>query len=187
MKVIAFLNKKGGCGKSTLVCALGTYWADRAGKRVAVQDMEVEGLSASFVTNLAHPNLTLYENGVEYDYVLIDTEGNLSDAELQQVEGIAQQIVIPIKLTAADIAKVHTTAGHLTDSKKARLLVNMYRENTTAWRDREHSLKNIPLKRLKGSVRLRSAYEYLLIQGWSAIANDRKALDELEALAWELS
>ncbi len=187
MKVIAFLNKKGGCGKSTLICALGTYWAERKGKHVAVQDMEVGGLSGSFVKHIDHPNLSLYEPGQDYDYVLIDTEGNLSNEELAQIEEYADQVIIPIKLTAADIKKLYETSQQLSAPKKARVLINLVRTNTTAWRDREHSLKAIPLKQLKSFVKLRSAYEYLLVDGWPAIAHDRKAFTELETLAGELS
>ena len=49
MTVIAFLNKKGGSGKSTAVIGLGLYWAIREGKKVGVLDMEVEGLAASVI------------------------------------------------------------------------------------------------------------------------------------------
>lgn len=185
MRVISFVNKKGGCGKSTLVCALGLYWAERAGKRVAVQDMEVNGGSGSFVEYADHPRLSLYSPGEEYDYVLIDTQGGASKQELAQVEDFSDIIVVPLLLAPLDIAKAHETAGALGDPKKARLLVNQVRANTTAWRDREEVISGIPLQPLRSHVTRRTAYANLLIDGWSAL--NRDALDELEQLAWELS
>ncbi len=72
MKVIAFLNKKGGSGKSTAVIGLGLFWAIREGKKVGVLDMEVEGLAAGVIDLVDHPNLSLWEPGGAYDYMLID-------------------------------------------------------------------------------------------------------------------
>ena len=187
MKVIALLNKKGGCGKSTIACALGAYWAERAGKQVAIQDMEVNGISSSFVRHIGHPNLSVYESGRDYDYVLIDTEGNISTRELATVESYADQVVIPLKLTAADLKKVYETEQILSAPQKANILFTMVRTNTNAWRDRERSLEAISIEPLKSIIGLRSAYEYMLLDGWGAISNDRKALEELEALAWEVS
>lgn len=186
MKIIAFLNKKGGCGKSTMICALALYWAHRGNKRVAVQDMEVDGLSSTFVEHTGHPNLTLYEDGQDYDYVLIDAEGNLSDEELAEIEAHSDQIIIPIKITPADIAKTYQTSLLVSDPKKARILFNLVRTNTVAWRNREKAMTDVKIRRLKNFVKLRSAYEYMLVDGWSALAQDGEAVRELEKLAKEL-
>ena len=185
MKVIAFINKKGGCGKTTLISALGLYWAVRAGKRVAIQDMEVDGGSTAFVEMAAHPNLSVYESGESYDFVLVDTEGNISGAELEEVEAVADRIVVPIALTPLEIAKTYETTALLSQPKKARLLINRVRINTTAWKQRDHSLAAFSVKPLKTFVKHRTAYANFLIDGWSAL--NRDAIHELEKLAWELS
>ena len=185
MRVISFINKKGGCGKSTLVCALGLYWAERARKRVAVQDMEVNGGSGSFVAYANQPGLTLYEPGERYDYVLIDTQGGAPQDELAEVESFSDRVVVPLLLAPLDIAKAHETAALLSEPGKARVLLNQVRVNTTAWRDREEVLSTLPIGALKTHVTRRTAYANLLIDGWSAL--NRDALDELEHLAWELS
>ena len=185
MRVLSFVNKKGGCGKSTLVCALGLYWAERAQKRVAVQDMEINGGSGSFVEYAEHPNLSLYEEGGDYDFVLIDTQGGVTDSELKQVEDFSDRVIIPLLLAPLDIAKAVETAELLHEPEKARLLVNHVRHNTTAWRDRESVLEAIPVPVLGSHITRRTAYANLLIDGWSAL--NREALDELERLAWEVS
>ena len=185
MRVISFVNKKGGCGKSTLVAALSLYWAERANKRVAVQDMEVDGGSSSFVEHVEHPNLSLYESGESYDYVLIDTQGGLMDEELKQVEAFSDLVIVPVLLAPLDIAKAYETAERLHEPEKARVLINQVRHNTTAWRDRESALAAIPLQPLDGHITRRTAYANLLLDGWGAL--NRDALDELERIAWEVS
>lgn len=185
MRVLSFVNKKGGCGKSTLVCALGLYWAERAQKRVAVQDMEVNGGSGSFVDYVGHPNLSLYEEGQEYNYVLIDTQGGITNAELKQVEAFSDSVIVPVLLAPLDIAKAVETTELLHQPEKGRLLINQVRTNTTAWRDREAAMQVIPLPLLDSYITRRTAYANLLIDGWSAL--NRESLDELERLAWEVS
>lgn len=185
MTVYSFVNKKGGCGKSTLVCALSLYWAERAGKRVAVQDMEIDGGSSRFVAYIDHPNLTLYRPGETYDFVLIDTQGGADRDELAQVEALSDRVLIPLLLAPLDIAKAYETSQLLSDPANARLLINQVRTNTTAWKSRKDTLKAIPVKPLNHHVTRRTAYANLLIDGWGAL--NRPALDELEQLAWELS
>lgn len=185
MRVISFVNKKGGAGKSTSVCALALYWAERARKHVAVQDMELDGGASSFVEHIGHPNLTLYESGGSYDYVLIDTQGGASDAELAEVERSSDLVVIPLLLAPLDVAKAVETAGKLRQPERARLLLNQTRTNTTAWRDRARTLDAIPVATLESYLTRRTAYANLLIDGWSAL--NREALTELETLAWEVS
>lgn len=186
MKVIAFISKKGGCGKSTTVSALGLYLAEAGGKRVAVQDMEINGLSSTFVRKTQHPLLTLYEDGEEYDYVLIDTEGNIDTPEMAEVERLADLIVIPTALTPPDIMKAYETEQLLSDHSKTRLLQVSVRTNTNAWRDRRHSFDAFKSKRLKTAIRQRTAYQYFLTDGWGGLKRDRGAMKELKSLAKEL-
>ncbi|MDT0633198.1 ParA family protein [Rubrivirga sp. S365] len=185
MRVISFVNKKGGAGKSTSVCALALYWVERARKRVAVQDMELDGGSSSFVEHIGHPNLAHYEDGDTYDYVLIDTQGGASDAELAEVERSSDLVVIPLLLAPLDVAKAVETAAKLHRPERARLLLNQTRANTTAWRDRARVLDAVPVAPLESHLTRRTAYANLLVDGWSALS--REALTELEALAWEVS
>ena len=185
MTIIAFVNKKGGSGKTTLTCALGMYLAERAGKRVAIQDMEVNGGSSSFVEHAEHPNLVLYENGREYDYVIIDTQGSSDADELQEVEAFADFVIVPFRFTPLEIAKVQETEALLKHPEKARLLFTRVSVNTSAWRDHESYLSAFTLKPLKSYIRQLTAYEYFLVDGWKALGRD--AIEELEALAWEVT
>ena len=73
MKSIAFVNKKGGCGKSSLVCLLALYWGYRKRKRVAISDLDPQGSSEAFAKYMSDPHISIYDGGGVYDYVLIDT------------------------------------------------------------------------------------------------------------------
>ena len=189
MTVIAFLNKKGGSGKSTAVIGLGLYWAIREGKKVGVLDMEVEGLAASVIDLVDHPNLSLWEPGGAYDYMLIDTEGGIASDELADVTAHADHLIIPMKPSPADVAKVMQTLDLLHSNgqalpKNTRLLFSQVRVIENAWKERGAYTRDIPVKPLKAYIRLRSVYPKMLVRGWKALS--RPAVEELETLAAEL-
>lgn len=185
MRQIAFISKKGGVGKSTLTCALGLYLAERAGKRVAVLDMEKYGGSSAFVQYAEHPLLTEYQDGQAYDYLLIDSEGNISGDELKDIEGQADLVIIPLEITPLEIAKTYETQEALQHPHKARLLINRVRVNTTAWRGKDANLEAITIKPLETFIKKRTAYARFMVEGWPALNGD--AIQELERLAWEVA
>lgn len=185
MRHIAFISKKGGVGKSTLTCALGLYLAERAGKRVAVLDMEKDGGSSAFVQYANHERLTEYEHGQVYDYVLIDTEGNVKGDELEAVESQADMVIIPLEITPLEIAKTYETQEALKQPQKARLLINRVRVNTTAWKGKDDNLEAITIKPLETFIKKRTAYARFMVEGWPALNSD--AIQELERLAWEVA
>lgn len=189
MTVIAFLNKKGGSGKSTAVVGLGLYWAIQEDKKVGILDMEVEGLAASVIDLVDHPNLSLWEPGEVYDYMLIDTEGGIAADELADVTAHADHLVIPMKPSPADVAKVMQTVDLIQSNgqappKNTRLLFSQVRVTESAWKERRGYTKDIPVKPLKAYIRLRSVYPKMLVRGWKALS--RPAVEELKTLASEL-
>ena len=190
MTVIAFLNKKGGSGKSTAVVGLGLYWAIQEGKKVGVLDMEVDGLAASVVDLVDHPNLSIWEPGGTYDYMLIDTEGGIAPDEQAEVTAHTDHLIIPMRPSPADVAKVMQTVDLLQGNgqappKNTRLLFSQVRVTESAWKEREAYIKDIPVKPLKAYIRLRAVYPRMLVSGWGALS--RPAVEELEILASEFS
>lgn len=192
MKTIAFVNKKGGSGKTTALCALALYWAVRAKKRVAVMDMEAIGPAEAFVDLIDHPNLSTWEEGGEYDYLLIDTEGNASEDEIEEIKALSDVIVIPVMISPQDIQKAVQTVQMLRGKstrtpKNIRVLISRVDSRTTAWKNHEEYLKPIKAKPLEGVLRQRSSYRYFMVEGWKSLKSNSEAMDELETLAWELS
>lgn len=179
------MSKKGGVGKSTITCALALYLAERGGKRVAVQDMDLNESSSSFVQHVQHPYLSQYDPDIDYDYLLIDSEGNISPDELEQVEEVADLVIIPMALTPLDIAITYATEQVLSEPAKARLLLNKVRTNTTAWRHRADALSEFHISPLRTHIVRRTCYSNFLTSGWRAL--DKAAIGELEGLAWEVS
>lgn len=179
------MSKKGGVGKSTLVCALGLYLAERAGKRVAILDREVGGGSSAFVRFAGHDRLTEYERGQVYDFEIIDSPGNVSDKDLANLEITSDLVIIPLEITPLDIAKTYTTIGKLQQPEKARLLINKVRTNTTAWRERDDNLSGLEISVLRTAIHRRTCYTKFLVNGWQEL--NREAISELERLAWEVS
>lgn len=49
-KTISFVNNKGGCGKTTSVCAIGQYWA-KQGKKILFIDLDSQSNLTSIITD----------------------------------------------------------------------------------------------------------------------------------------
>ena len=184
MKIISFVNRKGGCGKSSLVCLLALYWGDLKGKRVAITDQDSQGSSEAFVRHIASPNISLYEDGGQYDYVLIDTPGGIASRELSSIVSLSNLVIIPLSLSPTDIRSSGETAGLVSAPKKTKLLFNRVNTRTLAFRGRGEVTKAIGLKALKSHLGNRVAYSYALVEGWGAL--NRKSIAELTQLAEEI-
>jgi chromosome partitioning protein len=184
LKIISLVNKKGGCGKSSLVCLLALHWGEREGKRVAITDQDSQGSSEAFVRYMASPNISLYEEGGEYDYVLIDTPGGISSRELTSIVGLSDLVIIPMSLSPTDIRSSAETAGLVNAPKKTRLLFNRVNTRTLAFAGRGEVSKAIGLKPLKSHLGSRVAYSYALVEGLRAL--NRKSIAELAQLAEEI-
>lgn len=61
---ISFLNNKGGCGKTTTVCAVGQAWA-REGKKVLFVDLDSQANLTSMVTN-TDPTTAEWDTTIEH-------------------------------------------------------------------------------------------------------------------------
>ena len=62
--ILTLVNKKGGCGKTSLACLLALYWAER-GKKVAIQDLDPQGCADAFVSNIDNENIVAYRPALE--------------------------------------------------------------------------------------------------------------------------
>ncbi len=184
MKVISFVNRKGGCGKSSLVCLLALYWAERGGKSVAISDLDPQGSSGAFVEHIGHQNISAYDDAAEYDYVLIDTPGGIEKGDLSTVVSVSDLIVIPLSLSPTDIRSSAETAEIVTAPSKSRLLFNQVNVRTNAFKGRGETAEAIGLEPLESYLGHRVAYAYALVDGWRALRS--KSVAELKQLAEEI-
>lgn len=115
MPVIAVVNQKGGCGKSTTAGHL-CRWLNRQGKSVALVDCDAQGTSSTWVSAITPcPAATVAamesaDDVIEqlpdiadaHDYVVIDGPGGISDLTRAMLLR-ADIAIIPVKPTGADI------------------------------------------------------------------------------------
>jgi chromosome partitioning protein len=108
MKIVAVANQKGGVGKTTVTMQLGAVLSRRF--RVLVVDVDRQQSTVWWADNVRdllpfdfagnqNPNLLarLRELRVQYDYVLVDTPGNLEDTPvLETVLDAADYVVVPL-------------------------------------------------------------------------------------------
>ena len=187
MKVITFVNRKGGTGKSSLTCLLALHWA-RKNKQVAVKDYDSQGSSQAFVDLIANPNIATYtthNGGEDFDFLLIDTPGGIRQRDLNELVELSDKVIIPLCLSPTDIRSSTETAKLIDNPQKTRLLFNQVDTRTSAFKDRTSYAKAIGLKPLKNYLSKRVGFSYALIDGWSAL--NRKCIDELEQLAKEIA
>lgn len=93
-KTISFLNNKGGCGKTTTVCAVGQAWA-KYGKRILFVDLDSQANLTSMVTD-TDPTTAEWETTIEN--VLIGGPDFIDDAIIHVAENID---IIPADLELA--------------------------------------------------------------------------------------
>ena len=184
MKIITFISRKGGVGKSSLTCLLALYWAKK-GKKTAIKDYDAQGSSQAFVDLMADPNIATYTGGEDFDYLLIDTPGGINRKDLSEFVELSDLVIVPLCLSPTDIRASTETATLITEPGKARLLFNQVNSQTSAFKDKADYAKAIGLKPLKNYLSKRVGYSYALIDGWSAL--NRKCVDELDTLAKEIA
>lgn len=66
-KVISFVNNKGGCGKTTSVCAIGQSWA-REGKKILFIDLDSQSNLTSIITD-TDPTTKEWDNTIEDAFI----------------------------------------------------------------------------------------------------------------------
>ena len=66
-KIISFANNKGGCGKTTSVCAIGQAWAD-CGKKILFVDLDSQSNLTSIITG-TDPSVQEWDTTIEDAFV----------------------------------------------------------------------------------------------------------------------
>jgi chromosome partitioning protein len=115
--ITAFINLKGGCGKSTSAVHLCRYWLDKR-QTVALVDADSQGTSSTWMANL-EPELprpkvfrltdpdplldTVPGIAESFDRVVIDGAGGLAEVQ-RAILLLADLVLIPIQPSAPDLA-----------------------------------------------------------------------------------
>lgn len=153
MRVIAIANQKGGVGKTTVTMQLGAALSRR--HRVLVVDVDRQQSTVWWAENVRdrlpfdfagnqHPSVLtrLRELRVEYDFVLVDTPGNLEDAPvLETALNAADFVVVPLTPEPLAVEPTLRTIHRLVEPRQLRHAVLLNRidarisSQLDTWRD----------------------------------------------------
>lgn len=202
--ITAFLNQKGGVGKTTLSCNFAIALAKR-GYRVLLIDADPQHGAITWHEHREPPPLfpvvglpsdklhrEMSAHAANYDHLVIDAP--------PQVSGIARSIILAADLilipvqpsphdiwSAADVVRLIEEASSFKETLKTAFIVNRKIANTALGRDVLTALENYPFPVLKTAVCQRVAFAESAALGASVLETEPNgpAAKEIEALTSE--
>lgn len=183
-KVILTMHQKGGVGKSTLTFNLAVNLKDSA--KVCIVDLDFQGslmnlreLSQVPIYNSEELNTVLNS---DYDFIFIDTPPYLSE-NLTELCNLADVIVVPTKAGVLDLLAIKSTIKIIENSKntkKAIIVFNMVKPNTTLTEEIKDQLKEYDVKVSKNMISdLVSFSRSVLVNGVEEHGKAQKQIDNL--------
>jgi chromosome partitioning protein len=164
MPVIAFINQKGGCGKSTNTCHLA-YWMSAQGHRVAVIDSDsqqsvtrwLKGMKSPIATHIISDPDELVEQipniSADNDYVLVDGAAGISEST-RCILLRADLVVVPVQPTGLDLSSANDAIRLVKQAQsvraglpKAKILLSRAVKGTRLYEEAKDFLKEKPLLR----------------------------------------
>jgi chromosome partitioning protein len=201
MRVISFLNPKGGSGKTTSVINVGSCLA-RSGKRVAVVDtdpqMSVTNWSKAeksmFDVYTASSEKDVYQVRKElsdYDYVIIDGAGSLSVITSAGVM-VSDLVIIPVSPSPLDFSATGSVVDVLEAQAynrpvEARFLITRKIDQATMLSVLKESIAQTKIQLFRTAITQRQSYIKSILEGESVFeSNDNAAKGEIEILTREI-
>ncbi|CCP05054.1 partitioning protein ParA (plasmid) [Erwinia amylovora MR1] len=201
MKVISFLNPKGGSGKTTAVINVSAAMA-RAGYNIAVVDTDPQMSltnwsktgNAAFDVFTAASEKDVYgirKDLAEYDFTIVDGAGSLSVITSAAVM-VSDLVIIPVTPSPLDFSaagSVVTVLEAQAYSRKveARFLITRKIEQATMLKVLKESIKDTGVNLFRTAITQRQIYVKSILDGESVFeSNDGAAKGEIEMLTKEI-
>lgn len=206
MRIISFLNSKGGVGKTTLCVNLADDFYQR-GKSVLVVDADPQGsvrdwreargeqetfdiIAADRKQTLLQLQSTLILK--KYDYVLIDTPGKLTDLTSTAIT-LSDLCLLPVQPSAYDLWSTQSVIElvkirqEINPKLKAALIINRAIPNTLVCKEALAELNKCEMPVLKQVISQRVAYAHAVSEGQTVFnLKNRDALEEISNLSFEI-
>lgn len=201
MKVISFLNPKGGSGKTTAVINVSSAMA-RIGFKIAVVDTDPQmsltnwskSGSATFDVFTASSEKDVYgirKDLADYDFVIVDGAGSLSVITSAAVM-VSDLVIIPVTPSPLDFSaagSVVTVLEAQAYSRKveARFLITRKIDQATMLSVLKESIKDTGVKSFRTAITQRQIYVKSILDGDSVFeSKDGSAKGEIEILTKEI-
>lgn len=181
MTKIGMINGKGGAGKSTACVALAAALATK--HRVALVDLDPQGSISRWWEMAQQPsNLTVFKSRKpsdlekipsEFEYVVIDTKGELSADALPYLD-LALMPVAPSLFDVwamADTIDIVMTHQSKRPALRAALFVNRLKPNTVLGKDIQDSIYSYGVPCLRTVLRNREGYPLSIAKGKTPVSS----------------
>jgi chromosome partitioning protein len=177
---IAFVNGKGGVGKTTCTTLLAAALRN-AGQAVSIEDRDPQ---KSATTAAAIFGLPI---GGEEAVVIIDTAPNIQLPETLDVIRSADLVVLVTTPSPLDLATTAATAELIKAQRSGptRILFNLVQTNNRFFEEMPAIAKELPFPAFKNFLVRRTPYQTAQLQGWKSIPATLR--EEVIRLAVELA
>lgn len=201
MKVISFLNPKGGSGKTTAVINVATA-IKKAGHNIAVVDTDPQ-MSLTNWSNEGNCSFDVFTASSEkdvysirkdlsgYDFVIIDGAGSLSVITSAAVM-VSDLVIIPVTPSPLDFSAAGSVTAVLEAQAynrkvDAKFLITRKIEQASMLNVLKENLKDKGIPTFKTNISQRQVYVKSILQGNSVFeSNDGTAKGEIEMLTKEI-
>lgn len=177
---IAFVNGKGGVGKTTCATLIAAALHD-AGQAVSIEDRDPQ-LSATTAADIFGLPL-----GNSQAITIIDTAPSIQMPATLDAIRTADLVVLVTTPSPLDLATTAATAQLIQKERRAgevRLLFNLVQTNNRFFEEMPEIAKEIPFPAFKHYLIRRTAYQVAQLQGWKSIPARQR--EEIIQVALEL-
>lgn len=166
VKFIAFVNNKGGVGKST-ACFLTALGLGRAGREVVIEDLDPQKSLSAWID--AERDKIGKSGGV----TLIDTRPAVDDENVMKAIARADRIVMPCSPSPGDIigmkGSIDTVNRLKKKDAKVFVLLNRTKPRTKHSKNARGLIEGLGVKVLEVSLPDRECIQDIVTDGWKAM------------------